>query len=162
MDCRRGDAKFSVWHVTFCDHVIRVVQLHYGFHFIIRLNPAKFGGRMVSEGRSILFLVFHVTLCDQVFRETCDFMGALTSPYVPNFPSFIAIDLAKEDLLQPRCQRIMWLLRWVTLTICYQSVMFGSHRTCRRVDIKFSVCQVTSRNHMIRRRSDITDEFPSS
>ena len=84
-------------------------------------------------------------------------MGAFTTPSVTNLPNFMAIKLAKEDILRfslsrnrklPRCQRIMRLHKWVPLTISPQLVMFGGHRSYRRGDIKFSVCHVTSCDHV--------------
>ena len=47
-------------------------------------------------------------------------------------------------------KRIMWFHRWVPLTISSQPAMFGGHRACGRGDIKFSICHVTSRDHVIR------------
>ena len=52
--------------------------------------------------------------------------------------------------------------RGVPLTISPQPAMFGGHRPCGRGDIKFSICHMTSRDHVIRGSSDIMGEFPSS
>ena len=55
----------------------------------------------------------------------------------------------------------MGLHRWVPLTIRHQPAMFGGYRPCQRGDIEFSICHVTSRDHVIRESSDIMGEFPS-
>ena len=119
----------------------------------------------------ILFSFCHLTSCDQVFGGTCGFKGVFNSPWVTNLTTFMAISLAKEDMLRfslsrdhesPRFQRIMWLHRWVPLTKSPQPPILGGHRPCRRGDIKVSICHVTSRDHVIRESSDIMDEFPSS
>ena len=78
--CRRDDIKFSIWHVTSCDHVIRVMWFHFGLRLAIRQYNAKFCGHLSSRGTNISFLVCHVTSCDQVVKGTCDFMGTFTSP----------------------------------------------------------------------------------
>ena len=86
--------------MTSSNYMIRVLQLHYGLCFTICQHPAKFGGHTFSGGRKILFLDCHVTSCDQVVKGTCDFMDAFTSPQVTSLPSFIARNLAKEDMLR--------------------------------------------------------------
>ena len=39
---RRGDIRFSIRDVTFCDNLIRVLRLHYGLRFTIHQEPSKF------------------------------------------------------------------------------------------------------------------------
>ena len=56
----------------------------------------------------------------------------------------------------------MLLHRWATLTISHQSAMFGGHQSCKRDYIKFAICHMTSRDHVIRELSDIMGEFPES
>ena len=86
-----------------------------------------------------------------------------------NLPSFMTIGLAKENLLRfyfvmwPHITtRFMWLYRWVPITISHQITMFGGHGTCGREDVKFSICHVNSRDHVIRGLFDIMCEFLSS
>ena len=81
------------------------------------------------------------------------------------------ISLAKEDKL--RFYFVPWThittlsedhvtTRWVSLTISPLPPISGGHRPCGRGDIKFSVCHVTSSDHVMRGSSDIMGEFPSS
>ena len=43
----------------------------------------------------------------------------------------------------PPFQRIMWLHRWVSLTISHQSSKFSSYRPCGRRIILFLICHLT-------------------
>ena len=122
--------KFSVWHVTSCDHVIRFVQLNYGLWLTICQHPEKFGGHkdMWLDG------CVYLTISHQTFNSS-------------------------RDHTSPPCQRIIWVHWLVLLTINHQPVMLGGQRPCGRGDIKLWVSYVTSRNHVIKGSSDLTGEF---
>ena len=122
----KEDIKFSKWHVTSCDHVVRAVRLHYELRLTIRQYPVKFAGHMPSEGRNTLFLVCHVSHVTTWSEE-----------YVTSW-------------VQSLYQRILWLHRWVPFTISSQPAMFGGHGACGTEDIKFSICHRTSNDHVIR------------
>ena len=67
--CKKRHIKFSIWLVTSCNHVIRVVQLYYGLCLTICQHLAKFGGHTSFSRRNISFLIYHMTSCDQVIEQ---------------------------------------------------------------------------------------------
>ena len=84
--------------------------------------------------------------------KSCDFMAAFTLPEITNLPSFMVIGFAKEDMLHlyfftsPHITtlRIIWLYRGIHQTVRPKTTLFGGHRPCKRGEIKFSICLVTS------------------
>ena len=60
----------------------------------------------------------------------------------------------------PLGPRVIWLNRWVPLTISHQLAMFGDDRPCEREDVKFSIFREIPRDHMIRESCAVMGWFP--
>lgn len=114
--------------------------------------------------RSLMWLV---TSWDYMIWESCDFIMSSASPHVSALPCLVAICLLEEeifrfslsrDLTWPRGQRDIC----IHLTISQQLAKIRGHRPCGRGDLNFSICYLTSHDHLIRLSSDIMDEFASS
>ena len=65
-----------------------------------------------------------------------------------------------RDFTQSRDQRIIWHDGWVYLVISYHSAKFGGHQACRRGDILFLICHVTSCDHGVTGLCDIMGSSP--
>ena len=58
--------------------------------------------------------------------------------------------------------RVMWHYGWVSLIISVHPAKFGGHRRCAREEILFFVCDVTSRDFVVRKSRDTMGDFPYS
>ena len=114
----------------------------------------------------------HVTSRDFVIRESLGIMGEFSSSKVTTLQIFVIIGFMKEEILSfyflntfsqiTRCHGLMWYHVWVSLIIRHYPATFGGHKSCRKGDILFLICHVSSRDHVVRWSSGTIDGCFSS
>ena len=122
----------------------------------------KIGGHQPRRRGDILFLICHMSSCDHEVR------GHVTLVSFPQYKSPWSQAMLKRrnfafcfsrDLTWRCSQRVMWHYEWVSLIISDYSAKFGDYRPFGREDIIFSICHVTSRDHVVVGSCDILCEF---
>ena len=161
--CGRGEVKFSIFHITSRDLVIRG-SLWVSFpHRKWPLYQAWWP--LVLQRRR--YFVFNLSRDFMWPRgQRFDVTLWMSSPHYksPSYQVWRSQALCmrrnfdfslSRDPTSLRGQRVMWHYGWVFFVISVYPAKFGDHRPFGRGDVKVSICQVTSRDHVVRGSDDI-------
>ena len=67
-----------------------------------------------------------------------------------------------SDIMWPLGYRAMWHYGWVPLIISLHLAKFGGYKRCASEEILFFICNVTSRDFVVRESCDTMGKFSSS
>ena len=176
---------FLVCHVASCDHVVvRHATSRVRYVTVIH-QLAKFDGHRHCQKGSVTLSHLSQEHPLRHCQANLWLHGRASSPQVTNLPCLVVRDLAEEEILIinykpsqfggprpaieeifcfyfvtcPYGQSVMWLYGYFPLVIGLHPAKLGGHRRKIKWDILFLVDHVTSRDHVIRRSSDIMGEF---